>query len=97
MAFVVNLLTSVTLREKLYVGTGFFLLLYGSTGAPLKSPIKQALPRYGITRPQIQNRNGILGLGARFHACQATSPLPNGQRFRDQHQIFPHTLVIFGT
>lgn len=32
MAFVVNLLTSVTLREKLYVGTGFFLLLYGRTG-----------------------------------------------------------------
>jgi hypothetical protein len=32
VAFVVNLLTSVTLREKLSVGTGFFLLLYFSTG-----------------------------------------------------------------
>ncbi len=28
MAFVVNLLTSVTLRGKLAVSTGFFLLLY---------------------------------------------------------------------
>ncbi len=36
MVFVVNQLTSVTLREKLAVSTGFFLLLYQRTGERLQ-------------------------------------------------------------